>query len=129
MAAVRAAANRQKAWEDKLEDDAFLAATISPIVDGLVAMKPAVPYAMRQALRLMKKTIHFKDNTYGPGGAVGDPELSAQFAYLLRTNSYGLRGRNGHRHRGSTYGSQRTRSAMPLRVRKAFDVDSKLAQV
>ena len=49
--------------------------------------------------------------------------------YLLRTNSYGLRGRNGHRHRGSTYGSQRTRSAMPLRVRKAFDVDSKLAQV
>ena len=81
MAAVRAAANRQKAWEDKLEDDAFLTATITPIVDGLVAMKPAVPYAMRQALRLMKKTIHFKDNTYGPGGAVGDPELSAQFAY------------------------------------------------
>ena len=49
--------------------------------------------------------------------------------YLLRVYSYGLRGRNGHRHRGSTYGSQRTRSAMPLRVRKAFDVDSKLAQV
>ena len=64
MAAVRAASNRQKAWEDKLEDNAFLTATITPIVDGLVAMKPAVPFAMRQAVRMMRKTIHhFKDNT------------------------------------------------------------------
>ena len=60
---------------------------------------------------------------------ISQPSTATPSALAPAVIFFGLRGRNGHRHRGSTYGSQRTRSAMPLRVRKAFGVYSKLAQV
>ena len=43
MSAAAAAARRQKAWEDQLAEEAFLNATINPIVDRVVQVKPAMP--------------------------------------------------------------------------------------
>ena len=81
MAAAAAAARRQKAWEDQLVEGAFLNATITPIVDRVVQVKPAMPYALRQMERLMQRTIHFQDNGYGAGGAPGAADPMASFEY------------------------------------------------
>ena len=56
---------RQQQWETQLEDSVFLKGAIKPIVDDMTALKPPVPYALRQALKHMNKTIYFQDNGYG----------------------------------------------------------------
>ena len=81
MAAAAAAARRQKAWEDQLVEEAFLNATINPIVDRVVQVKPAMPYALRQMERLMQRTIYLQDNAYGAGGAPGAADPMAVFTY------------------------------------------------
>ena len=64
---------RQQQWETQLEDSVFLKGAIKPIVDDTTALKPPVPYALRQALKHMNKTIYFQDNGYGGGGAARWP--------------------------------------------------------
>ena len=81
MAAAAAAARRQRAFEDQLVEEAFLNGLINPIVDRLALSKPAVPFALRQMERMMKKTVHFKDNQYGLAGAPGAADPMAIFAY------------------------------------------------
>ena len=81
MAAAAAAARRQRAFEDQLVEEAFLNGLVNPIVDRLALSKPAVPFALRQMERMMKKTIHFKDNDYGLAGAPGAADPMAIFAY------------------------------------------------
>ena len=61
------AARRQAAFEAQLKENAFLKATIKPIVDGAITFKPPIPYAIREVKRSMGKGIHFKNNTFGAG--------------------------------------------------------------
>ena len=81
MAAAAAASRRQRAFEDQLVEEAFLNGLINPIVDRLAHSKPAVPFALRQAERWMKKAVHFKGNRYGLAGAPGAADPMAIFAY------------------------------------------------
>ena len=75
---------RQQQWETQLEDSVFLKGAIKPIVDDMTALKPPVPYALRQALlKYMNKTIHFQDNDYGGGGAAGPVHADALYLSLI----------------------------------------------
>ena len=65
------ASRRQDAWEAQLKGKAFFVATIKPIIDDTVTVKPPIPYALREVKRSMDKGIYFKDNTYGPAGIAG----------------------------------------------------------
>ena len=75
------AVRRQQQWEAQLKENAFLITTIKPIVNGAVAFKAPVPYALREVKRVMDKGIHFRDNTYGLAGAAGDPHPTAMHEY------------------------------------------------
>ena len=75
------ASRRQQQWETQLEDSVFLKGAIKPIVDDMTALKPPVPYALRQALKHMNKTIYFQDNGYGGGGAAGPAHGDALYEY------------------------------------------------
>ena len=55
------AARRQAAFEAQLKENAFLKATIKPIVDDTVTFKPPIPYAIREVKRSMDKGIYFKN--------------------------------------------------------------------
>ena len=63
------AARRQDAWEVQLKEEAFLSATIKPIVDDTAtpppSNRPPIPYAPREVKRSMDQGIHFKDNRGG----------------------------------------------------------------
>ena len=72
---------RQQQWETQLEDSVFLKGAIKPIVDDMTALKPPVPYALRQALKHMNKSIYFQDNGYGGGGAAGPAHGDALYEY------------------------------------------------
>ena len=72
---------RQQQWETQLEDSVFLKGAIKPIVDDMTALKPPVPYALRQALKHMNKTIYFQDNGYGGGGAAAPAHEDAIYEY------------------------------------------------
>ena len=63
------------------KEKAFLSATIKPIVDDTVTFKPPIPYAIREVKRSMDKGIHFKNNTFGPGGIAGDAHVTALHEY------------------------------------------------
>ena len=75
------AGRRQAAFEAQLKENAFLKATIKPIVDDTVTFKLLVPYAIREVKRSMDKGIHFKNNTYGLGGIAGDAHPTAVHEY------------------------------------------------
>ena len=75
------AARRQQQWEAQLKEKAFIGETMKPIVDETVNYKPPIPYALRQVKRSMDRGIHFRDNTYGLVGIVGDPHATALHEY------------------------------------------------
>ena len=117
---------RQQQWETQLEDSVFLKGAIKPIVDDMTALKPPVPYALRQALKHMNKTIYFQDNGYGGGGAAGPAHGDALYEYadwasrglrcLLLTKSKGRKAwsATSRRFHGmlSSRSSERQRSVM-----------------
>ena len=76
------AARRQDAWEAQLKEKAFLSATIKPIADYTATFKQPIPYAIREVKRSMDNGIHFKNNTYGPGGTAGDAHVTALHEYV-----------------------------------------------
>ena len=75
------AGRRQAAFEAQLKENAFLKATIKPIVDDTVTFKPPVLCAIRKVKRSMHKGIHFKNNTYGLGEIPGDAHPTAVYGY------------------------------------------------
>ena len=75
------AARRQQQYEAQLKEKAFLTATMKPIVDETVTLKPPIPYALRQVQRSMDKGIHFRNNTYGLNGIPGDAHPTAIHEY------------------------------------------------
>ena len=75
------AGSRQQQWKTQLEDSVFLKGAIKPIADDMAALKPPVPYALRQALKFMNKGIYFQDNDYGAAGAAGSAHASAMHEY------------------------------------------------
>ena len=75
------AACRQDVWEAQLKEKAFLSATTKPIADDTATFKPPIPYAIHEVKRCMDKGIHFKNNTYGPGGIAGGAHVTALHEY------------------------------------------------